>query len=60
MKLVISIDVEEEGLFFGQYPRTPPGVTGKLFFECDKAAGEQTDRRKIRERRQLNGKIYTR
>lgn len=27
MKLVISIDVEEEGLFFGQYPRTPPGVT---------------------------------
>jgi hypothetical protein len=27
MKLVISIDVEEEGLFFGHYPRTPPGVT---------------------------------
>ena len=27
MKLVISIDVEEEGLFFGLYPRTPPGVT---------------------------------
>lgn len=27
MKLVISIDVEEEGLFFGRYPRTPPGVT---------------------------------
>ncbi len=26
MKLVISIDVEEEGLFFGDYPRTPPGV----------------------------------
>jgi hypothetical protein len=24
---VISIDVEEEGLFFGHYPRTPPGVT---------------------------------
>jgi hypothetical protein len=27
MKLVISIDVEEEGLFFGRYPRTPTGVT---------------------------------
>jgi hypothetical protein len=27
MKLVISIDVEEEGLFCGNYPRTPPGVT---------------------------------
>ncbi len=27
MKLVISIDVEEEGLFFGRYPRTPPGVS---------------------------------
>jgi hypothetical protein len=27
MKLVISIDVEEEGLFFGHYPRRPPGVT---------------------------------
>ena len=27
MKLVISMDVEEEGLFFGRYPRTPPGVT---------------------------------
>jgi hypothetical protein len=27
MKLVLSIDVEEEGLFCGQYPRTPPGVT---------------------------------
>jgi hypothetical protein len=27
MKLVISLDVEEEGLFFGHYPRTPPGVT---------------------------------
>jgi hypothetical protein len=27
MKLVISIDVEEEGLFSGAYPRTPPGVT---------------------------------
>ncbi len=27
MKLVISIDVEEEGLFFGHYRRTPPGVT---------------------------------
>lgn len=26
MKLVISIDVEEEGLFSGEYPRTPPGV----------------------------------
>ena len=26
MKLVISIDVEEEGLFSGHYPRTPPGV----------------------------------
>jgi hypothetical protein len=27
MKLVISVDVEEEGLFSGQYPRTPPGVS---------------------------------
>lgn len=27
MKLVISIDVEEEGLFSGEYARTPPGVT---------------------------------
>jgi hypothetical protein len=27
MKLVISIDVEEEGLFSGDYPRTPPGVS---------------------------------
>jgi hypothetical protein len=27
VKLVISVDVEEEGLFFGDYPRTPPGVT---------------------------------
>ncbi|MGO8762405.1 MAG: hypothetical protein ACLP2P_10980 [Desulfobaccales bacterium] len=27
MQLVISIDVEEEGLFSGHYPRTPPGVT---------------------------------
>jgi len=27
MKLVISIDVEEEGLFSGKYPRTPPGVS---------------------------------
>jgi hypothetical protein len=27
MKLVISIDVEEEGLFSGLYPRTPLGVT---------------------------------
>ncbi len=27
MKLVISIDVEEEGLFSGLYPRTPPEVT---------------------------------
>jgi hypothetical protein len=27
MKLVISIDVEEEGLFSDRYPRTPPGVT---------------------------------
>lgn len=26
-KLVITIDVEEEGLFSGKYPRTPPGVT---------------------------------
>ncbi|TVM17328.1 hypothetical protein DPQ33_09075 [Oceanidesulfovibrio indonesiensis] len=26
MKLVISIDVEEEGLFSGKYSRTPPGV----------------------------------
>lgn len=26
MKLAISIDVEEEGLFCGRYPRTPPGV----------------------------------
>ncbi len=26
MKLVISLDVEEEGLFSGQYPRRPPGV----------------------------------
>jgi hypothetical protein len=26
MKLVISIDVEEEGLFCGEYPRRPPGV----------------------------------
>jgi hypothetical protein len=27
VKLVISIDVEEEGLFSGLYSRTPPGVT---------------------------------
>ncbi len=27
MKLVISVDVEEEGLFSGHYPRVPPGVT---------------------------------
>lgn len=27
MQLVISIDVEEEGLFSGRYARTPPGVT---------------------------------
>ena len=27
MKLVISIDVEEEGLFSGEYARTPPGVS---------------------------------
>ena len=27
MKLVISIDVEEEGLFTGEYARTPPGVS---------------------------------
>jgi hypothetical protein len=27
LKVVISIDVEEEGLFSGRYPRTPPGVT---------------------------------
>lgn len=26
MKLAISIDVEEEGLFCGRYPRIPPGV----------------------------------
>ena len=26
MKLVISVDVEEEGLFSGHYPRRPPGV----------------------------------
>ena len=26
MKLVISVDVEEEGLFSGRYPRRPPGV----------------------------------
>ena len=26
MKLVISVDVEEEGLFSGSYPRRPPGV----------------------------------
>ena len=26
MKLVISVDVEEEGLFSGRYPRQPPGV----------------------------------
>jgi len=37
MKLVISIDVEEEGLFSGRYARTPPGVTnvaalGRLAF----------------------------
>ena len=27
MKLVISIDVEEEGLFSGAYARTPTGVS---------------------------------
>jgi hypothetical protein len=27
MKLVISVDVEEEGLFSGSYPRTPPGAS---------------------------------
>jgi hypothetical protein len=27
MKLAISIDVEEEGLFSGEYARTPPGVS---------------------------------
>ncbi len=27
MKLVISVDVEEEGLFSGEYPRTPPGAS---------------------------------
>lgn len=27
MQLVISIDVEEEGLFSGKYPRIPPGVS---------------------------------
>jgi len=27
LKLVFSIDVEEEGLFSGRYPRIPPGVT---------------------------------
>jgi hypothetical protein len=26
MKLAITVDVEEEGLFSGQYPRVPPGV----------------------------------
>jgi hypothetical protein len=26
VKLVISVDVEEEGLFSGRYPRRPPGV----------------------------------
>lgn len=26
LKLVISLDVEEEGLFSGEYPRVPPGV----------------------------------
>lgn len=26
LKLVITVDVEEEGLFSGRYPRTPPGV----------------------------------
>jgi hypothetical protein len=33
MKLVISVDVEEEGLFFGHYPRTPPGVTNVAALE---------------------------
>ncbi|MEJ2672735.1 MAG: hypothetical protein P8168_11165 [Deltaproteobacteria bacterium] len=33
MKLVISIDVEEEGLFCGHYPRTPPGVTNVAALE---------------------------
>jgi hypothetical protein len=33
MQLVISIDVEEEGLFFGHYPRTPPGVTNVAALE---------------------------
>lgn len=26
MKLVVSVDVEEDGLFCGRYPRKPPGV----------------------------------
>ncbi len=30
MKLVIGVDVEEEGLFSGRYPRTPPGVANVL------------------------------
>jgi hypothetical protein len=33
MKLVISIDVEEEGLFSGRYARTPPGVTNVAALE---------------------------
>jgi hypothetical protein len=33
MKLVISLDVEEEGLFFRRYPRTPPGVTNVASLE---------------------------
>jgi hypothetical protein len=27
LQLVISVDVEEEGLFSGRFPRTPPGVS---------------------------------
>ncbi len=26
LKLVVTVDVEEEGLFTGRYPRIPPGV----------------------------------
>ena len=33
MKLVISIDVEEEGLFSGRYSRTPPGVSNVAALE---------------------------
>ncbi|MFZ5453446.1 MAG: hypothetical protein ACOZF2_16430 [Thermodesulfobacteriota bacterium] len=33
MKLAISIDVEEEGLFSGEYPRTPLGVSNVAHLE---------------------------